>query len=747
MKKAHLSTGIFWYWNADPTPGGIRQQLRTIRKAGFDCVYLHPMPDSFHKQNFFQGMTVSYLGEKYFRLAAVMLEECRRLGLRMMLYDEGGWPSGGVLDRLVRKYPEDRACYLVRNEAGTVRREYAAFPDLLTKRPTEHFIQMTHELYERHFGNEFGRTIQGIFTDEPFIRFSPGYNRVRTNRQITAMLKKKFGCDFERDILPHLWPGMGDSPEGNEARRKYLEVCTELFARNYSEVLGRWCAAHHLTLEGHLGGEDTFFLTGSEGNFLRELDGFQVPGIDTIWQQIYPEDRPGFFARFASASAIRNHRTQALCECFNVYTYSLKPSVMSWIANDLLVKGINRILPMPYLYSDRGKRKICCSTDFSPRNPVWKAFPALNGFWRRAGNFNAGALQPRVWLLARTEYFRSEWGEGISPEQTAADARAQDFCRKLDDAGVFYRFADERDLAGSERPDLLIVPSAKPVPGLKNFPRVEYGIPKDIASFSCVKLTRASGCRILPVIRPEGEALMIFNPTGEETVFSFETGDRYAELPLPDNGYSLLHPVRSEGRIVSLTVPPWGLRILLKNGAEPAGIPAVTRGGKVQVQWRIREIERLHMSLRGRTYFSREKCDLPLPDNGLYTGLEKDFSGHVTLETVLDSPEAGDALLEFDRIEQFAELKVNGRTAGLRPAAPWLFRTRLKKGTNRLQLIVSTSGGNEFRRCFREELQPAGWFNNYSKRFTLYPVDDAKCGAGSRITVWKVGFAGGKSGK
>ena len=101
MRKIHLSTGIFWYWNADPTPNGIRRQLRSIRSAGFDCVYLQPMPDSFHQQTFYQGMTISYLGEKYFRLASIMLEECRRLGLCMMLYDEGGWPSGGVLDRLV----------------------------------------------------------------------------------------------------------------------------------------------------------------------------------------------------------------------------------------------------------------------------------------------------------------------------------------------------------------------------------------------------------------------------------------------------------------------------------------------------------------------------------------------------------------------------------------------------------------------------------------------------------------------
>lgn len=48
--------GIFWYWNADPTPNGIRRQLTQIRAAGFRSVYLHPMPDNFRKSDFKSGM-------------------------------------------------------------------------------------------------------------------------------------------------------------------------------------------------------------------------------------------------------------------------------------------------------------------------------------------------------------------------------------------------------------------------------------------------------------------------------------------------------------------------------------------------------------------------------------------------------------------------------------------------------------------------------------------------------------------
>ena len=90
----NIGTGIFWYWNATPSPSGIRRQLGAIADAGFECVYLHPLPDNFHKHNFFSGMKCAYLGEKYFDLVRVSLEECKKRGLFLMLYDEGGWPSG-----------------------------------------------------------------------------------------------------------------------------------------------------------------------------------------------------------------------------------------------------------------------------------------------------------------------------------------------------------------------------------------------------------------------------------------------------------------------------------------------------------------------------------------------------------------------------------------------------------------------------------------------------------------------------
>ena len=88
----------------------------------------------------------------------------------------------------------------------------------------------------------------------------------------------------------------------------------------------------------------------------------------------------------------------------------------------------------------------------------------------------------------------------------------------------------------------------------------------------------------------------------------------------------------------------------------------------------------------------------------------------------------GTGYLRFESIRHGAELVVNGRSAGVRAFSPWVFKAVFRPGRNTLLLRISSSGGNEWRRCFREELEPAGWFNWYASRLNEYRIDDAECG-------------------
>ena len=755
-----LTPGIFWYWNANPTPGGIRRQLSAMRDAGFRCVYLHPMPDSYHKAFFFQGMETAYLGKRFFELARVMLDECRRLGLTMMLYDEGGWPSGSVVDTLVKKHPEDRVRALVRDGNG-YREIRPDLPDLTNPAVTDHFLEAVYQRYHQELGDAFGKEIRGIFTDEPFWECYLPHDAVAVPPGIRQELRRSYGLDFET-ILPLLFPGNPPTDEVIRARRCYVDVCTRLFARNYTRRIARWCHRHHLEFEGHYLFEELFFRTGFFNDFPRILDPMDVPGVDAIFRQIYPgagkQPRPdpcgypecgnGQYARFAQCAAIRNHRREALCECFNVYGYAMTTGVMFYVANSLAVKGINRILTMPYLYSDRGMRKISCSSDYSPRHPLWRHLRPLNEYLAWLGQFDAGALDPEIRVLAVTECFA---GDNIHRPLPAAKAYAEAvdaMLERLDDALVFWRFTTPDELAGNNRPRVLILPGPCRIPEvqaqlaalasdgvtiLDGFAVTDFRQFADLAAEEPVRQVK-----LLVAQRPEGRVRMLFNASSERKSLRFSSASPFRELPPPDDAPGTLSPLQYADGIYEVALEPWNLRILVESDTPLETVAAPVPERRLELAWHLARVERLRYAKLAPTRYEAVRENRPLPASGMYTELEPEFSGTVVLTAEFDSAEAFDGLLQFDRICYGGELRVNRRRCGVRAFAPWVYRIPVRRGRNRIELRVNSSAGNEWSRCFREELKPAGWFNDYVQEIEYFTEDATECGAASGATLFRL---------
>lgn len=87
-----------WFWNGDMTEEESLRQLREFHAKGFGGWIPHPR----------LGMSrqVGYLTDEYFRLLKVLVEETRRLGMKVVLYDEGCYPSGSAQGRVVAENPE-----------------------------------------------------------------------------------------------------------------------------------------------------------------------------------------------------------------------------------------------------------------------------------------------------------------------------------------------------------------------------------------------------------------------------------------------------------------------------------------------------------------------------------------------------------------------------------------------------------------------------------------------------------------
>ena len=117
------------------------------------------------------------------------------------------------------------------------------FVDPLNPEAIRYFLQTTHEQYKKHIGDEFGKTVKGIFTDEvtafplsqPWSPLLPG------------LVKEKYGRDLI-DVLPALTEDMG--PETQRIRFEYWDTAADAFINSYDKQVYEWCEANHLMYIG-----------------------------------------------------------------------------------------------------------------------------------------------------------------------------------------------------------------------------------------------------------------------------------------------------------------------------------------------------------------------------------------------------------------------------------------------------------------------------------------------------------------
>jgi hypothetical protein len=91
----------FWFWNDDLEEAELLRQLAALRAGGMGGVVIHPRTGL--------SRAVGYLTPEYFRLVRRVVEACAALGMKVVLYDEGGYPSGSACGAVVAEDPHHAA--------------------------------------------------------------------------------------------------------------------------------------------------------------------------------------------------------------------------------------------------------------------------------------------------------------------------------------------------------------------------------------------------------------------------------------------------------------------------------------------------------------------------------------------------------------------------------------------------------------------------------------------------------------
>ena len=373
----------FWSWNGDMREDEIRWQIQEFQKQGFGGFFIHSRA----------GRLISYLSNDWFRACAIAVDEAKKTGLDVWLYDEDGWPSGfagGLVNgcgeeycakrlRFCIGYPEEDARILsvyrqmaedsyirIDSKEATEQDLYCIYQiiptyvDIMDRNVIAKFIEVTHEAYRKQLGDEFGKVIKGIFTDEPQLPDSPCWSY-----SIAERYSEKYGDD----ILDSLWL-MYVNAEGSEAFRYRFWCCVnELVNQNFVCQINDWCKKNHLLFTGHFSREDGLCEQSmANGGVMPFYENMGMPGIDHLGNRL----ATAVLMKQVTSVAHRRNIPYVLSESFGCAGWDVSFKELLGIAGWQAVFGVNTLCTHLSAYTITGRRKRDYPTFFSYQVPWWE---------------------------------------------------------------------------------------------------------------------------------------------------------------------------------------------------------------------------------------------------------------------------------------------------------------------------------------------------------------------------------------
>ncbi len=411
----------FWFFNDEFDEGKVRKQLSDYVEKGVNGIVLHPrigIPED-----------MPYLSDRYFDAVRFIVETAASLEMKVVLIDEGMYPSGSAHGMVVAADPEYASRGILLLEAGQADERLAEeksakvitelsggrkivycftggtirgihfgeddgepgapkSADILNPDAVEEYIRLTHDKYYEHLKEYFGSTVIAFFTDEPC---ALGRNAAQYREWYQGMEQDILDAGGKLEELEGLFIKTG-SVAGREdvistVQNPTVILYHSLIKKRLRDVfyakLSEWCEKHGILLMGH----------PEESNDIEEELYFHIPGQDLIMRRVAPET--GGLREFDSVQAklsadIARHlgRRRNANECFGVCCRENIPwyftaGDMKWYIDWLGQRGVNLFVPHAFYYSVLGQRKGERPPDVGPNNIWWKHYHRFSDYFKR----------------------------------------------------------------------------------------------------------------------------------------------------------------------------------------------------------------------------------------------------------------------------------------------------------------------------------------------------------------------------
>ena len=575
-----------WVWNDVCTREIIDEQLAEMQNLGIRAFYILPEPKNFRPDSMPTNLTPEYLSDEFFELCAYAVRKAEKLGMLCWLYDEGGWPSGGACGKVLKDHPEYAREVLKTNErtlsAGEIYKKstpdvLAAFlnnkemiedgyesvsdavvteyltekvingntdyPDLLNVAATQYFIEITHKKYAS------GKNVTAVFTDEPKAP-SSAFNKE---------LAEKYESAYGESVLPYLPLIAGNTVPTEENVRilhRWYDLCSRTFCNNFLLQCKKWANDHGIAFTGHMDKDHAplgCIRGGGNFNLMRALRCFDIPGVDVIWRQLYPENKTenindmngynGFFPRYASSAAAQNGSEFALSEIFGVGGCAMTYDTMRYTVGYQAVRGINIFNPFNFPLGRKGQLLAQELPVFTENQPYCRFLGQFNKYVERLSYLST--LGERV-CETGLYYPVSDFQGGLK-----ADIMAEAFDnlgRALEDMTVDFDIVDDDVIQASEGADEgcirignaeyrnIIIPEGAFIPSktqsaLKRFVKGGGRVLHTLSDLKPAVTADGKGLRAMHRKTENAELFFLFRECGDN-------GDYRIHLP-SSNGYFL----------------------------------------------------------------------------------------------------------------------------------------------------------------------------------------------------------------
>ena len=476
---ASFRTAPFFVWNGEVTEADIDFFLEGYKAQGIGAVFVHPRP----------GLITEYLSERWFQLVRHTVESARRLGLLVWLYDENSYPSGFAGGHVPAQMPESweqghglrlkklssldpqasRQCSVLLEKSAQGFREVApaarsgpgdyycfervwypksswfggfSYVDLLKPGVTEKFIELTMRGYERTIGHEFGKTVPGIFTDEPHIN-PPVRDSVRWTPDLFDQFQKRWGYDLKTS-LPSLFEETGD---WRKVRHNYYALLLDLFIQRWSQPWFKYAEAKKLHWTGHYW-EHEWPNPGHGPDHMAMYAWHQVPGIDMLFNQ-FREDVNAQFGNVRSVkelASVANQlgRRRTLSETYGGSGWELRFEDMKRLGDWEYALGVNLMNQHLSFQTIVGARKYDYPPSFSYHEPWWNHYRLMGDYFGRLSLALASGEQlNRILVLEPTTSAWMYAGSQPSQRMKELGQAFQDFVTRLEKMQVEYDLGSE----------------------------------------------------------------------------------------------------------------------------------------------------------------------------------------------------------------------------------------------------------------------------------------------------------------